>query len=79
MVYNRAMNRTRTNIRLPDDKVAMIMQRYGLKTKSEAVEMALDYLVGLPMTREEALAMRGSHAIDRIPDDTGPAEWDTAD
>lgn len=73
------MTRTRTNIRLPDDKVAMIMQRYGLKTKSEAVELALDFLAGQPMTREEALAMRGSHAIDRIPEDTGPADWETAD
>lgn len=79
MVYNQFMTRSRTNIRLPDDKLAIIMRRYSLKTKTEAVEMALDYLAGQPMTREEALAMRGSHAIDHIPEDTGPAESDTAD
>lgn len=66
------VSRTRTNIRLPDDKIAIIMQRYGLKTKSEAVEMALDHLVGVPMTREEALAMRGRHAIESVPEDTRP-------
>ncbi|MDZ7789244.1 MAG: type II toxin-antitoxin system VapB family antitoxin [Xanthomonadales bacterium] len=66
------MSRTRTNIRLPDDKIAIIMQRYGLKTKSEAVEMALNHLVGVPMTREEALAMRGRHAIESVPEDTCP-------
>ena len=66
------MSRTRTNIRLPDDKIAIIMQRYGLKTKSEAVEMALDHLVGVPMTREEALAMEGRHAIEAVPEDTRP-------
>lgn len=72
MVYNGLMTRTRTNIRLPDDKVAMIMQRYGLKTKSEAVELALDCLAGRPMTREEALAMEGRHAIDEVPEDSRP-------
>lgn len=78
-MYNLTMSRTRTNIRLPDEKVAIVMRRYGLKTKSEAVEMALDYLVGHPMTRDEALGMRGSHAVDRIPEDTGPVEIDPAD
>lgn len=73
------MSRTRTNIRLDDKKVAIIMHRYGLKTKSSAVEMALDYLAGQPMTREDALAMRGSHAVDPLPEDTGPAEFDPSD
>lgn len=73
------MSRTRTNIRLDDEKVAIIMRRYGLKTKSSAVEMALDYLAGQPMTREEALAMRGSHAVDQLPEDTGPVELDSSE
>lgn len=66
------MTRSRTNIRLPDDKVAIIMRRYGLKTKTEAVELALDRLAGEPMTREEALAMQGRHAIDALPEDSRP-------
>ena len=76
-MYNLRMNRTRTNIRLDDEKIAIIMRRYGLKTKSSAVEMALDYLAGQPMTREEALAMEGSHAVDELPEDTGPVEFDS--
>jgi Arc/MetJ family transcription regulator len=48
------------------------MDRYGLRTKTEAVELALRHLAGQPMTREEALAMRGAHAIDEPPVDTPP-------
>ncbi len=66
------MSKTRTNIRLDDAKLALIMRRYGLRTKTEAVDMAIDRLAGMPMTREEALAMRGRHAIDTIPEDTRP-------
>ena len=66
------MSKTRTNIRLDDAKVALIMRRYGLRTKTEAVDMAIDRLAGMPMTREEALAMEGRHAIEAIPEDTRP-------
>ena len=45
------------------------MDRYGVRTKTEAVDMALRHLAGQPMTREEALAMRGAHAIDELPAD----------
>ena len=48
------------------------MERFGLRTKTEAVELALRHLAGQPMTREEALAMRGAHAIAEIPGDTLP-------
>ncbi len=54
------MGRTRTNIELDDEAISIIMARYGLRTKTEAVDMALQALAGRPMTREEALAMRGS-------------------
>jgi Arc/MetJ family transcription regulator len=50
------------------------MDRYGLRTKTEAVELALRHLAGQPMSREEALAMRGAHAIGEPPADTGPRE-----
>jgi Arc/MetJ family transcription regulator len=66
------MARTRTNIEIEDDYVQVIMNRYGVRTKTEAVELALRHLAGQPMTREEALAMRGAHAIADIPADTEP-------
>jgi Arc/MetJ family transcription regulator len=66
------MARSRTNIELEDDHVRVIMDRYGVHTKTEAVAMALRHLAGQPMTREEALAMRGARAIDDVPDDTEP-------
>jgi Arc/MetJ family transcription regulator len=50
---------SRTNIDLDDELVAMAMQRYGLRTKKEAVDLALRRLVGGVMSRDEALAMEG--------------------
>jgi Arc/MetJ family transcription regulator len=41
-------------------------------TKTEAVDLALRHLAGQPMTRDEALAMRGARAIDEIPNDVAP-------
>jgi Arc/MetJ family transcription regulator len=64
------MARTRTNIEIEDDYVRVIMDRYRVRTKTEAVELALRHLAGEPMTREEALAMRGAHAIGENPADT---------
>lgn len=66
------MPRVRTNIELEDLYVQAIMDRYGVHTKTEAVDLALRYLAGQPMTREEALAMRGAHAIDETPADAAP-------
>ena len=63
---------TRTNIELDDDDVRTIMTRYGLRTKTAAVPLALRHLAGQPMTREEAMAMRGASAISRPPDDLPP-------
>lgn len=62
------MSKVRTNIEIEDSHVQMIMDRYGVRTKTEAVALALRHLAGEPMTRDEALAMRGAHAIDEIPD-----------
>ena len=66
------MAKVRTNIELEDDYVRAIMDRYGVHTKTEAVDLALRHLAGQPMTRDEALAMRGAHAIAEPPDDVGP-------
>lgn len=64
--------RIRTNIEIDEDCLRTVMDRYGLHTKTEAVDMALRHLAGQPMTRQEALAMEGANAIDTIPPDTGP-------
>lgn len=66
------MSRVRTNIEIEDTYMKAIMRRYGLHTKTEAVDLALRHLAGQPMTREEALTMHGAHAIDEIPEDKPP-------
>ncbi|HXZ72424.1 MAG TPA: type II toxin-antitoxin system VapB family antitoxin [Streptosporangiaceae bacterium] len=53
----------RTTIGVEDAYVQVIMNRYGVRTKTEAVDLALRHLAGQPMTRDEALAMRGANAI----------------
>ncbi|HWI02271.1 MAG TPA: type II toxin-antitoxin system VapB family antitoxin [Acidimicrobiales bacterium] len=67
------MTRARTNIEIDDTYVRTIMDRYGVHTKTEAVDLALRHLAGQPMTREEALAMRGVNAIGEVPRDEAPA------
>jgi Arc/MetJ family transcription regulator len=50
----------RTNIEIDDELIARVMQRYGVRTKREAVDLALKRAAGEAMSREEALAMEGS-------------------
>lgn len=66
------MARMRTNIEIEDVYVQAIMDRFGIRTKTEAVELALRHLSGQPMTREEALRMRGARAIGDPPADDSP-------
>ena len=66
------MSTTRTNIEIEDAYVQAIMDRYGVRTKTAAVDLALRHLAGQPMTRDEALAMRGAHAIAEVPTDVPP-------
>lgn len=66
------MAKVRTNIEIEDVYVRAIMDRYGVHTKTEAVELALRHLAGQPMGRDEALAMRGAHAIESVPEDIAP-------
>ena len=70
MVYRSLM--ARTNIDIDNRLLAVIMQRYGVHTKTEAVDLALRHLAGQPMTIAEALGMRGAHAIGEIPPDPRP-------
>jgi Arc/MetJ family transcription regulator len=66
------MAKVRTNIEIEDIYLEAIMDRYGLRTKTEAVDLALRHLAGQPMTREEALGMRGARAIGKPPADSKP-------
>lgn len=66
------MARVRTNIEIEDNHVQAIMDRFGVRTKTEAVALALRHLAGQPMTRAEALGMRGAHALDEPPADVTP-------
>ena len=63
------MSRTRTNIEIENTYVEAIMQRYGVRTKTDAVDLALRRLAVMPMTKAEILAMRGANAIGEIPPD----------
>lgn len=51
---------TRTNIDIDDELIARVMRQYRLDSKKGAVDLALRQLVIEPMSRPEALAMRGS-------------------
>lgn len=68
------MSKTRTNIEIENSYVEAIMDRFGVHTKTEAVDLALRHLAGQPMTREEAMGMRGARAIDEIPTDSAPVD-----
>lgn len=57
-VYNSGMSRT--NIEIDDVLIERVMQIYRLRSKREAVDLALRKLLGDPMTREEMLAMEGA-------------------
>jgi Arc/MetJ family transcription regulator len=66
------MARRRTNIEIEETYIQTVMDRYSLRTMTEAVDLALRHLAGQPMSREEALAMRGAHAIGEPPTDAPP-------
>jgi Arc/MetJ family transcription regulator len=50
----------RTNIDIDDGLIAEAMRKYGLKTKKEAVDLALRRLVGPRLSPEFFESMRGS-------------------
>ena len=71
-VYSWCMAKVRTNIEIEDDYVEVIKTRYHLRTKTEAVDLALRKLAGEPMSKADAMAMRGSKSIGKVPVDRGP-------
>jgi Arc/MetJ family transcription regulator len=62
----------RTNIEIDDETLDVVMRRYAIHTKTEAVDLALRRLAGEPMTIAQALEMRGARAISDVPADTAP-------
>jgi Arc/MetJ family transcription regulator len=72
VVYDWCMSTIRTNIEIEDTYVRTIMSRYSLRTKTAAVDLALRHLAGQPMTRDQALQMRGAGAISEVPVDVSP-------
>lgn len=51
---------SRTNIDIDDELIERAMQTFGLRTKRQAVHLALERLLGGgPMTIDEQLAMEG--------------------
>jgi len=74
--------RSRTNIEIDDRLLELVMRRYTLRTKTDAVDFALRRLAGEPMTIEMAISMQGAGLIDELPPeapvagrglDSGPA------
>ncbi len=55
-----ALHIARTNVEIDEALVQRVMRRYGLRTKRSAIDLALRRLDIEPMSRDEALAMRGS-------------------
>jgi Arc/MetJ family transcription regulator len=66
------MGMVTVTIEIDSDAVRMIMERYGVSTTTAAVDLALRSLAGQPVSRAEALAMRGAHAIVETPGDAAP-------
>jgi Arc/MetJ family transcription regulator len=50
---------SRTNIDIDDELVAEAMRRFGLKTKREAVDLALRRLVGPRLSPEFVMSLEG--------------------
>lgn len=58
MVYHRCMSRT--NIDIDEDACRLVMERYRLATKRDAVNFALRTVAGEPLRLEQARRLRGS-------------------
>ena len=58
MVYTGCM--ARTNVDLDDDACRVVMERYHLTTKRDAVNFALRTVAAEPLDLDQARALRGS-------------------
>jgi Arc/MetJ family transcription regulator len=71
------MTMLRTNIEINEELVTAVMERYGLRTKKEAVDLALRQTVGTPLTREfldEVHGMGWGGDLAEMRNDPPPAE-----
>lgn len=50
----------RTNIDIDEELVHAVMRRFQLRTKREAVDLALRRLAGTPISRDSLLALEGT-------------------
>jgi Arc/MetJ family transcription regulator len=57
-VYHRCMSRT--NIDIDEDACRLVMERYHLSTKRDAVNFALRTVASEPLSLEKARGLRGS-------------------
>ena len=58
MVYRRCM--VRTNIDIDEEACAAVMERFHVRTKREAVNLALRLVAGEALDLEAARSLRGS-------------------
>ena len=73
LVYARCM--ARTNVDLDDDACRIVMERYHLVTKRDAVNFALRTVAAEPLDLDQARALRGSGwegDLDRLRSDRVP-------
>jgi Arc/MetJ family transcription regulator len=69
---------SRTNIDIDDELITEAMRKYGLRTKKEAVDLALRRLVGPRLSIEFFESLRGigwDGDLDAMRDGAKPAEW----
>jgi Arc/MetJ family transcription regulator len=65
----------RTNIDIDDELVGRAMRVYRLRSKREAVDLALRRLVSEPMDDDEALSMEGSGWVGNLDEMRAPDEF----
>jgi Arc/MetJ family transcription regulator len=69
---------SRTNIDIDDELIAEAMRKYGLRTKKEAVDLALRRLVGPRLSPEFFESLEGmgwDGDLDAMRDSEPPVQW----
>ncbi|WP_143831997.1 type II toxin-antitoxin system VapB family antitoxin [Nocardiopsis sp. CNR-923] len=50
---------SRTNIDIDDELIAFVMERFQVRTKREAVDIALRRMAGTPLSKDFLLSLEG--------------------
>jgi hypothetical protein len=66
------MAKIRVTVTVGDHRLRFVIHRHRRRTTSETVNLPLPSVADQPMTREEALAMRGAYATLEVPEDQRP-------